>query len=1583
MFKRQDVPMKNTGTDTVQSQDINNSSLSTSSSSSDSLRRSQMVLATDITQGLISEVRKLQSSLLEKDQIIKELEISQADINKENILIQKHLKQKDEIEEKLKEENWNLEVTNQELQERLTDLNQTISKLNVEHTKVLKQLRNSTEQIEIFKAQDEKTKSTMEAMKARYDHEQQVLRRNNGNLHREMEQLKKTMNDLNTEFKIQRAKLAIKSTVDNNANQQHQSINNNTLLELSKDDTTFDSTKEATDQQGVNELINSSSSSKSQHWALEVDTLKQSLSHAHRTISILRSNLHKEKLEKMEFKKMLADTQEQVEQLQKDIEQRNSNNRSSKKKSSSKSNTTTATAATTSSRKRVGLRKKSSKISLLKSPNSENNNQRLDENYIEEEEECQIENRDEPAASDSNNSSDEDDMSSQDGSMDDNYLGGGNPLSLELSGQSLGIELQMGGFMGSSFKPLSSELNDSMAKPQTFDKGINTENDWVMADNKSQIINSKISDQDQKQQLHTEILPEIQHKIGSLANLSTPSSTTIITQNVDTVNAGQTIKNSNNIHAETSTMLNHDTPSHVSPITKISVDQQRGKISNMGQYHTSVHSQAPFTIQHNDDDSSDVDKKMAHDGTMDSPTKAFNETTILVANATEQQVQMAGSEITSSENTSTISDSEIKTIKSKEQPPSPSLSTATATALPLSPESTDTINNNNNIVYKELTEEYHNHIRENSGRHIVGDEQMNNKDIAVVKPLADEIVIATTITKEPSSHLTNKLGQVECSTINVHGEKRAVDQQTYKVKENEQNTIETIQDTQKMVEQINEEKNEPHHQQVQDNGNYQELNQQLETNKFKNTTIQQQEENVTQQVDMNQKDNQEITQQVMAQNENNQRKVIEQEVIQQADMGQKENQEVTKQAIQKEIIERKAIQQTNLKQKDGQEDIVQHGYTQQENNQQKDNLKTIKQVTIQQEGVKQDSYQKYIKQEIIQNEDSQSIVTEQENIGQKITKLVEEPQAIHATNQHDKVIETEQTSIQQMEGYENYKENNDKNNSNDSYVDGTTMEEEFDLDSMSTTHDMISRDEANALIKMAIADALAKERLEAANKRRQSEADFISRSEAEMLTKQRVDEALKKERERLSKVVQKRHSIISLKQLKDKESDNKNKVNDSMNEAPETKNQTKRQSSPQSQIQPQPQPQSPSPRTSASISSQDNQAIVQTSKLAQRALQHRTSTKNLSAIPQPSISSSSTHTQTSTSPPSRLGLFSGFSKLQPSLSTPSKGSRNIRPSVSSSSLRRASRPKNATTTSSSTNATEMDTDSRKSYMASTSPLKKTNSVDAAQHLSPSSAAESFGNVRITEKSTYTYKRPMTASNQDTLSKQPSIQSFVSIASSMHDRSGNTFPYSTDEKLQLSNDLVSAITQTMIGEWMWKFTRRHVGNGISENKHKRFFWLHPFARTLYWNTVEPGAESKEVKAKSAFIESVSSIPNHENSNECPFSLLIKTSKRDLKITAPNLERHEIWKLALSFLIIPENYEDTVGNVVNNSVSLSTSKMPPSTVTLLTSASNTTHEEMDEIINNEKETANSEEVAYDSDDSLNVHITDHSDTPKSPT
>lgn len=55
-------------------------------------------------------------------------------------------------------------------------------------------------------------------------------------------------------------------------------------------------------------------------------------------------------------------------------------------------------------------------------------------------------------------------------------------------------------------------------------------------------------------------------------------------------------------------------------------------------------------------------------------------------------------------------------------------------------------------------------------------------------------------------------------------------------------------------------------------------------------------------------------------------------------------------------------------------------------------------------------------------------------------------------------------------------------------------------------------------------------------------------------------------------------------------------------------------------------------------------------------------------------------------------------------------------------------------------------------------------------------------------------------------------------------------------------VIHAITQTMIGEFMHKYTRRKLGGGMSENRHKRFFWIHPYTKTLYWSATDPGAQS---------------------------------------------------------------------------------------------------------------------------------------------
>lgn len=59
----------------------------------------------------------------------------------------------------------------------------------------------------------------------------------------------------------------------------------------------------------------------------------------------------------------------------------------------------------------------------------------------------------------------------------------------------------------------------------------------------------------------------------------------------------------------------------------------------------------------------------------------------------------------------------------------------------------------------------------------------------------------------------------------------------------------------------------------------------------------------------------------------------------------------------------------------------------------------------------------------------------------------------------------------------------------------------------------------------------------------------------------------------------------------------------------------------------------------------------------------------------------------------------------------------------------------------------------------------------------------------------------------------------------------------------------SVMHTMIGEWLLKYTRNRIGYGISSNSHRRFFWLHPYNKTLYWSQQEPGAKGGEYKAKS--------------------------------------------------------------------------------------------------------------------------------------
>jgi hypothetical protein len=118
-------------------------------------------------------------------------------------------------------------------------------------------------------------------------------------------------------------------------------------------------------------------------------------------------------------------------------------------------------------------------------------------------------------------------------------------------------------------------------------------------------------------------------------------------------------------------------------------------------------------------------------------------------------------------------------------------------------------------------------------------------------------------------------------------------------------------------------------------------------------------------------------------------------------------------------------------------------------------------------------------------------------------------------------------------------------------------------------------------------------------------------------------------------------------------------------------------------------------------------------------------------------------------------------------------------------------------------------------------------------------------------------------------------------------------------------MIQAITQTMIGEFLWKYTRKTGRGELSENRHRRYFWVHPYTRTLYWSSDDPSmAGRSELKAKSVPIEAVRVVTDD---NPMPpglhrKSLIIISPRRTIKFTCTTGQRHETWFNALSYLLL---------------------------------------------------------------------------------
>lgn len=156
------------------------------------------------------------------------------------------------------------------------------------------------------------------------------------------------------------------------------------------------------------------------------------------------------------------------------------------------------------------------------------------------------------------------------------------------------------------------------------------------------------------------------------------------------------------------------------------------------------------------------------------------------------------------------------------------------------------------------------------------------------------------------------------------------------------------------------------------------------------------------------------------------------------------------------------------------------------------------------------------------------------------------------------------------------------------------------------------------------------------------------------------------------------------------------------------------------------------------------------------------------------------------------------------------------------------------------------------------------------------------------------------------SRKSSVSSFASevdqrfnMAGGMMGMEGHGFGPNTDPRM------IQAITQTMIGEYLWKYTRKTGRGEMSDNRHRRYFWVHPYTRTLYWSDRDPtNAGRSELRAKSVPIEAVRVVTDD---NPMPpglhrKSLVIIAPGRSVKFTCTTGQRHETWFNALSYLLL---------------------------------------------------------------------------------
>ena len=262
-------------------------------------RINDIALATEISTSLLAQLRELQNVLLEKDDALKAANLDRSHLEIEVEGLSQRLRTIDESESRLKDVNWSLETQVRDLESVTKDaaskehrLNQTLNSARSEKLTLERELEEIKQ---LYAKLNEDHSHYTRAQET----ELTGLRRNvsmgeteRGALQRKIEDLKSQNEDL-----AKAVAYRIKTDEQN----------------ASRDTSPEDSGDEGHTLTPEHSPPPSPSKATPRYGQLESETLKHSLRHAHRMIQQLKNNIHREKTEKIELKRMLQDARDEIE----------------------------------------------------------------------------------------------------------------------------------------------------------------------------------------------------------------------------------------------------------------------------------------------------------------------------------------------------------------------------------------------------------------------------------------------------------------------------------------------------------------------------------------------------------------------------------------------------------------------------------------------------------------------------------------------------------------------------------------------------------------------------------------------------------------------------------------------------------------------------------------------------------------------------------------------------------------------------------------------------------------------------------------------------------------------------------------------------------------------------------------------------------------------------------------------------------------------------------------------------------------------------------------------------------------------